>query len=103
MGKVASRFLALMVLISLKTTSKNKVANLPQATPNTQALQDKSIPSPLPDPTKDWEVISKKDFSLKIPPGAKIIYKENIQKASNSAWLQVILDPEKDATQNGLV
>ncbi len=92
--------LGLMVIISQKSTKKTTPANIPQANLNSQSKL--STQSPLPDPTKDWQLVSKKDFSLKIPPNAMTVSKENINGASNSAFLRVILDP-KEATQTAVL
>lgn len=86
-------FLSLMVLVSQKSFKKKAVTTIPPASPIIQN-------SPIPDPTKDWRLISEKDFSLKVPPKAMTV--ENIKQASESAWLKVILNPQ-EATQAGLV
>ena len=84
--------LGLMVLVSQKSTKKKAETSTAQASP-------RLTPSPFPNPTASWETVSKRDFSLKIPPGGKTSYKETVNGASGSAVFRVDLDPQKEATQ----
>lgn len=112
--KHAVIFFAALALVILSTVlvafpSKKQVKNPEQVSiPRSDSTgqnsnQTPTLPASLPNPTKEWELVSKKDFSVKISPSASIAYyKENINGASGSAMLRISLDSQ-EATQSGLV
>ncbi len=87
-----SLFLALMVLLSQKSTKKKVEATIPQASPITSQpsqLNQIPVPTPTPDSTMNWTSLTNSNgFKIKYPAKAKVL--PSLTEATSSSHLQII-------------
>lgn len=95
--------LSLLVLVSSKKPTSKPETNIPQATPTTQNI----LSSPLPDPTKDWETLSKiPEFTIKYPKDSKIrLYPQDYpdlakQVMVKGSFVQIALPKPAEASKS---